>query len=853
VNVSTADWSGTTAGVDYQALTNQLVTFAPGETSQTVTVQVRQDDLQESDEYFQVQLSNATNATIAGNVFGNAGIGTITDDDVHTLRISEGVTQAEGTSVAGFTAFDFLVTLSGTPTTTPVTVNVSTADWSGTTAGVDYQALTNQLVTFAPGETSKTVTVQVRQDDLQESDEIFQVQLSNPTNATIINNPIFGTGVGVGTITNDDLHTLRISEGVTQAEGTSVAGFTAFDFLVTLSGTPTTTPVTVNVSTADWSGTTAGVDYTAFSNQLVTFAPGETSKTVTVQVRQDDLQESDEIFQVQLSNPTNATIINNPIFGTGVGVGTITNDDLHTLRISEGVTQAEGTSVAGFTAFDFLVTLSGTPTTTPVTVNVSTADWSGTTAGVDYTAFSNQLVTFAPGETSKTVTVQVRQDDLQESDEYFQVQLSNATNATIAGNVFGNVGIGTILNDDVHTLRVSEGVTQAEGTSVAGFTAFDFLVTLSGTPTTSTVTALASTGDFSGTTAGVDYTAFTNQLVTFATGETSQTVTVQVRQDILQESDEQFFVNLTQGNNLATIASGFGVGTITNDDAAPPVILDLDGDGLEFLAMGDASNQALFDFDGDGMKETAAWVGPDDGFLVYDANGDQAVNDGSEIAFANMTAEADTDLKALQVVFDSNHDGLLTAADEQFSSFGVWQDANGNGATEEGEFRTLEETGIASLDLTSDGQSYSAANGQVTVHGEASFTYQDGSQGQLGDVSLAIGGPAVSSEDSVGTADALAFDSGINPFDLVLSRQANNLRIAAHGAADQMTGQNWFGGTSPQVEMLQTGNGQTLLSSQVNQLIDAMAGFSSDNGMTWDQGLAAKPEEAQAVVAASWQ
>jgi hypothetical protein len=189
----------------------------------------------------------------------------------------------------------------------------------------------------------------------------------------------------------------------------------------------------------------------------------------------------------------------------------------------------------------------------------------------------------------------------------------------------------------------------------------------------------------------------------------------------------------------------------------------------------------------------------------------------------------------------------LTAADEQFSRFGVWQDANGNGSTEAGEFKTLDEMGIASLGLTSNGQSYSAANGQVSVHGEANFTYQDGSQGLVGDVSLAIGGPANSSTDSLNN------DDGIDPFDLVLSRQANNLRIAAHGSADQMTGQNWYSATSPQVETIQTGNGQTLLSSQVNQLIEAMAGFSTDNGMTWDQGLAAKPEEVQAVIAASWQ
>lgn len=78
--------------------------------------------------------------------------------------------------------------------------------------------------------------------------------------------------------------------------------------------------------------------------------------------------------------------------------------------------------------------------------------------------------------------------------------------------------------------------------------------------------------------------------------------------------------------------------------------------------------------------------------------------------------------------------------------------------------------------------------------------------------------------------------------DLVLSRQANDLRIAVYGSADEVTVQNWFNGAGNQIETIQAGNGQTLLSSQVNQLIEAMAGFSANNnGMTWDQRLAAKP------------
>ena len=108
-------------------------------------------------------------------------------------------------------------------------------------------------------------------------------------------------------------------------------------------------------------------------------------------------------------------------------------------------------------------------------------------------------------------------------------------------------------------------------------------------------------------------------------------------------------------------------------------------------------------------------------------------------------------------------------------------------------------------------------------------------------------------DGTVGNADTLLYGAGINPFDLVLSRQANDLRIAVYGSTDQVTVQNWFGGASNQVETIQAG-GQTLVSTQVDQLIQAMAGFTdNNNGMTWDQGIAAKPEEVQEVLAGSWQ
>ena len=109
-------------------------------------------------------------------------------------------------------------------------------------------------------------------------------------------------------------------------------------------------------------------------------------------------------------------------------------------------------------------------------------------------------------------------------------------------------------------------------------------------------------------------------------------------------------------------------------------------------------------------------------------------------------------------------------------------------------------------------------------------------------------------QDSSGSADKMLFDGGINPLDLVISRQANNLRLSIHGSSDQITVQNWYTSSVNRTETIQAGNGQTLLSSQVDGLIQAMAQFSANhNGMTWDQGIVAKPEEVQEVLAASWQ
>jgi len=104
-----------------------------------------------------------------------------------------------------------------------------------------------------------------------------------------------------------------------------------------------------------------------------------------------------------------------------------------------------------------------------------------------------------------------------------------------------------------------------------------------------------------------------------------------------------------------------------------------------------------------------------------------------------------------------------------------------------------------------------------------------------------------------GNADTLLYGTGINPLDLVLSRQGNDLRLSVYGTTDQVTIQDWYGSTASQAENIWAGNGQHLLNNQVQQLIQAMASFTSQNGLTWYQVIAQRPQDVQTILAANWQ
>jgi hypothetical protein len=166
----------------------------------------------------------------------------------------------------------------------------------------------------------------------------------------------------------------------------------------------------------------------------VTIPAGQTSATFTVAVRGDRLGEADETFAVNLTAATGATI------GDGQGIVTILDNEP---RISiTDVTKGEGRRNKK-TLFTFTVKLL-VPYDQPVTVSFQTVKDTATTGDNDYVARTG-TITFAPGETTKTISIEVKGDSTRESNEYFYVDLFGNSSNSVLDKMRG---IGTILNDD---------------------------------------------------------------------------------------------------------------------------------------------------------------------------------------------------------------------------------------------------------------------------------------------------------------------------------------------------------------------------------------------------------------------
>jgi Calx-beta domain/FG-GAP-like repeat len=509
-----------TKDADFENVPGTL-TFLPGETTHTISIPVKGDVVDEFDQFFFVSLTTPINAAISDG----KGLGSIVDNDPTPVVTINDIAVAEGTQ----TEFSAIFTVSlNAASEKPISVQYALE--SGTaSSNIDYSNVSG-IVQFPAGTISRTISVPIFRDNIFEPDETFFVNLSNATNVTV------GDGQGQGTISNDDPQpAIAIGAASFRTEGAAGTSGNAPAFEIKLSN-PSYQTITVSYATADGTAT-AGVDYVAASG-TVTFNPGETSKSIAVEVIGDNIDETNETYLVNLSNPANAGI------AAAQGVGTIQDDDGPGMSIGSAMV-TEGNS--GFTNAVFTVTLSA-PTVQDVFVNYATAGGTAS-SGIDFQqVFPNTRTLFiAAGATSGTIPIRVFGDFQIEPDEQFIVTLFNPSNATIATAQ----GTGTIVNDDSNgklqfssqTYSVSEdagsvliSVTRVDGAT--GTVAIDYA--------TSNGTAAA----------GSDYTA-TSGTLTFNQGEFSKTFSILIAGDNVFEVDET--VNLT----LSTPTDGAILGNTT--------------------------------------------------------------------------------------------------------------------------------------------------------------------------------------------------------------------------------------------------------------------------------------------------
>jgi hypothetical protein len=296
----------------------------------------------------------------------------------------------------------------------------------GATAGIDYVAATGVL-SFSPGEVSKTINVSVIGDTTAEPAESFRVILSAPQNATI---PA-GGAEALGTIDPDDISKATIADAsVTEGDNPTLT----VDVTLTVSlSNPHAEVVTIHYNTLPASANS--LDYIETSGTL-TFAPGQMSKTLVVKVKGDVSDEDPETFTVNLSGmlPTGTT----QIFD-GQAVVTINDNDPPPIITLNGANVTEGN--CGLAVLSTTATINP-PSGKMISWLYETQDGSAR-AGEDYNAETVQM-SVLPGGASIPLGVVVIGDRVDEADESLLARLSNITNGNVS-SVQATLGI---LDDD---------------------------------------------------------------------------------------------------------------------------------------------------------------------------------------------------------------------------------------------------------------------------------------------------------------------------------------------------------------------------------------------------------------------
>lgn len=428
-----------------------------------------------------------------------------------------------------------------------VSVDFAVVDVS-TTDGVDYPSTSGTVVIPASLDIlTASITIPTTQDTLDEDDEQFTLELSNPVDTTIVD------GTGTGTIIDDDplplisVYAVSINEGDVATVEVSLSEISGRD-------------VSVNYSTTDGSAV-SGSDYVPASGALVIPAGSQSTNFSVTSVNDGTPETPLESFSVNLSSPSNA--------GAGVmsALVEIGDDDAgaNPDAFIEDVTVVEPNDLVFNVTFSF-------PTPSPSSFDYQSYDGSATQA-LDYSSTSG-TASVGAGLTTASITVSGLDDNVFEGTETFTLSLSNF----VGLNNGDDLAVGTITDDEVMPDLVVYDVSVTEGGTLL------FEVSLSG-PTTAEVTYSLATTPGSAS-SGLDYAAVTAG-ATIAPLSLLNQHQVYTVDDSLDEDAEDLTLDLASVVGANPLDSS-GVGSIGDNDAPPVVNISgvsvFEGGTLNFVA-----------------------------------------------------------------------------------------------------------------------------------------------------------------------------------------------------------------------------------------------------------------------------
>ncbi|MDH4560234.1 Calx-beta domain-containing protein [Pseudomonas sp. BN411] len=604
--------------------------FAAGEMVKTVRITLGTLGLEaavDRIENFKLQLfSPSANATIARDV----ATATVIDNDSPTTtpRVSVSDLIVDEASREAW----FVVSLDRAGTSV-VLLNYATQNGTAL-AGSDYVAQTGSLA-FAIGETAKTVRISLTNDALAESSESFNVLVSGLTGGatapdavgTAIIHENDATALATSTITVDDL---MVGESDTYAE-----------FQVRLNA-PNLSAVSVRYQTLNETARNIDGDFVGDSGTL-NFAAGETVKTVRISLGTLGLEAGVDLvenFKLQLFSPSANATIARPL-----GTATIIDNDspvvTPTLSVGDLVID-EASSLAQVT-----VRLDR-PGVAPVMVNYGIQ---GTTAasGVDYRQLSSGVISFAPGETVKTIWITPLNDALAEGPELLDVTLSSAVGATLA-----DANAHVVIADSNGPASGSPSITVSNAVALEGSGYLDFLVAL-GNPATSEVSVNYSAANGTAL-AGLaaDYIG-TSGTLRFAPGDMVKTVRVALNDDLAAEAVETFSLRLATAVN-AVIGTATATGSILDSESALPAVFALAGTAGQDVLSGTPVADTLTGGAGDDVLIGAVGADVMDGGAGNDTYViDSAADSVTEAAAAGV----DRILSAITYTLGANFENLF--------------------------------------------------------------------------------------------------------------------------------------------------------------------------------------------------